>query len=91
MNYLKRLLRTIVSEVYEEHHKTFFTSYRLIDSETGHLLTSIDLLNKPSEGDIIDCQDGNDQRTYWRVRVERIQYSSTGFTGELKVKKLLLQ
>lgn len=84
MDKLKNFIRNIVFDVVEEHSEHHFTSFKLINNETGEKIDEhCSLSIKPSKGDVIICDDSTSEELHFEFNVVSVKYSSGGSYGEI--------
>ena len=80
-NAIKNFIRNIVFDVVKEFQENVFTEYRFI--ENGKEVFKSEMHIKPQPGDTILVDDSLDSGKWFKFVVKEIEYSQTGFTGNI--------
>lgn len=85
--FIQDLIRGVIYPIVDELRQEHYIAFSLID-ENGNKLDSIEMMHKPSAGDII--HNTNELKTHlqYRFKIETVELSDTGYTGNLYGKKL---
>ncbi len=80
-NAIKNFIRNIVFDVVKEFQENVFTEYKFI--ENGKEVFRSEMHIKPQTGDTILIDDSLDSGKWFKFVVKEIEYSQTGFTGNI--------
>lgn len=77
----RNYIKSIITEIITDFHSDLKCSYTLY--ENGSIIDRIEIIQKPSRGDIIINKKEINSFSDYRFEITRVEISKTGYTGNL--------
>lgn len=85
IKFLKNVIKEVVSEIIDDFKDENYIIFSLI--EDNKKIAEIELLHKPSQGDIIHNSNEKYEMFHYKFKIQEVELSHTGSTGNLYGKK----